>query len=356
MTWQRSHNDNNSNQKEYWDDCESPSYLRLSQNVQVLDQIHFKLPDGQEIRIVSSATSMFATSKLQTELFYMNITDSWIDSSLWSRVRDTSLDPWGDWVYQNSDWRVYGSSPDPWDAPDHLRQSPWPPQDTQLRQWTLKTCNHVTGEPDGSVDYDNATSDEDVYRTSADIPLETASFAVQGTWQGLFWEGSPSRSEIAHDMINPEILKMRIEQLQDGFGESFWRFWVGYGDGQPRGVSGVIVDLVTYWDRWASAEYTMEFDLFEDGTITLIYNGTGVSWPVTGEEDPTVYYDSELGFQRPGVIVLPSTPYGVLSPTGLIEFQTIIANATQEFLDEGWLEDNIGLNYVMSLVRKPIEE
>jgi len=280
------------------------------------------------------------TSGLETKVIYKNISDSWIDVSLWHIGN-----------FQR-DWRVYGQSPDPWDAPQWIQDSysEWPPED-EINPWTIQVCEHLTSTPCGEVDYENATSDEDIQRTSADIPLETCEFAVQGPWSGLIYEQGYEKNEPVCDVVNLEIHKIRIERVEIGFDESVWRFWVGYGNGKPS-FSGTIVDLFDYWNAWDTAEHTIKFDVEDDGTITILEEGTGVTWPTTGLEDPTVYYDTELDIQKSGVILLPASPYEIFSPLGVIEFQTILDAQIKVFTDQGWDEDNISFSYIMPLVRK----
>jgi hypothetical protein len=343
--WQRSHNIGSPNDPDFWDNCESDDYLLAYSQISPANVFNFILPNSQQVIIQISPTGVYSITAQDNDIQYLNMSDSWVDSSLWQRVRDTSESPWSNWSFED-EWRVYGTyGADPWDAPPHIqsRYHTWPPEDDDDIKYKLETCEHFEGHEAGTVNYDNVNEWDDNYRSSDAGLKEVASLASKGPWSQLYYQ-TENYVEFVHDIVDPEFKQIRIEKVDD-----YWRIYMGFGDGAAVNLTSDFIKLITEKDAWDSRLWAYVIDIFADGTITVVDFGTGVSWPEFDTE--FVLYDTELEINR-GLKIQPSSIGEVLSTEGQVEYEIIADAQKDQFRDQGWHDSNIYLTYITPMVPK----
>ena len=323
----------------FWDDCRSFAYAANEQYISPVQIMHYILNDRKEIRILTGLTSICATTPVESKIHYFNISDSWVDVSLWSKI------PSGDWRWEREDWRVYGTNPDPWDAPDLIKNKhiSWPPSGENT-EWKIEVCEHLSSHTAGGANYPNVINENDIYSTS--IPIETAIAAVKGAWSGLRWQ-TDSHNEFIHKIVSPQISRIRIEKIS-----GYHRIYIQFSNGTPVGWEGNdFVDLITNYGEWVTNPYIYIFDVLDNQTIMDFDYGQNISIPNFNDE--SVLYDSYFSTNR-GVKIMPIQPYTVLNETGIAQFETIINEQKQYFRDRGWKEDYIENRTSVPLVKKLI--
>ncbi len=346
--WQRKHNYLPNNRPSYWDACESNAYFTPYTNQSPINTIYFQLPNGQEVKIVSNARSVAFTSGEESAVHLMNSADSWVDVMMEDRVASGDPLVWGPWQFEN-EWRTYGKSGvDPyegcaWHIKDNYPE--WPPQDTETHEYRIFLCKHYTSNDCGEAYQHNADDVDDIYRTS-DVGLaEKADTPVKGLWSGLQYVGGPELNEPACDVIQMGFTKSRVERFN-----GYHRMWIGFGGGDP-GWGGSAAESLTYWDAWASADYTYVVDIMADRTLVEVDWGTGISWPTHDDED--VLYDSELDIQKTGFMFLPTSPFDIMGPVGTEEIFRITDEHKENFKQYGFTDNYINWSYATPLVKKP---
>ncbi len=349
-TWYRKHTDNAPyNNPSYWDFCKSDRYFTPYYGQTPIGQLHFQLPSSQEVRIFSNVACVAFTSGAESVVHRMNSADSWVDVKLEDRTGSGDPVVWNPWQFEK-EWRVYGKSGvDIWDAPAHYQDdySSWPPQDTSTHEYRTIVCEHYTSNDCGEAYQQNANDVDDIYRTSDVSLIEKAVTPVKGLWSGLaFNTDDHSQNEPACDVIAMEFTKLRIQRIDE-----YYRIWVGFGSGDP-GWTGRTAESITYWDAWASADYSYVVDILSDGTLVEVDWGKNITWPTFVDE--TVIYDSELEIQQSGFLVLPVSPFDLMGPAGITEIFKITDEYKEDFKAYGFTDPYINWSYAAPLVKKPV--
>jgi hypothetical protein len=304
--------------EKFWNNCRADVYLGLPNYVNSFERYHFKLPNGQEIKLQNTIYSFIAMSGKETKYIYYNLSDSWVDVGYYHESWFGS-DEW----FLIDEWRVHGQNPNPYDAPDHIKAK-WtlPPDPLFVPRAKIKVCYHLSPRPYGTPQYDNVSSIEEITRTS--VPQETHITPVKGPWSGHIWTYD-AYNKFIYNALSTSFKKVRIEQYS-----TYYRIYVSFGDGAPIDKTGWFVDKITEQNKWDPRTAGVTFDLLQDGTITIVDSSYSYIFPTETKNE--IIYDTELRiFKMPLNYVIPSNMDSVLSPEGLVEYQRIYDEAAASF-------------------------
>jgi hypothetical protein len=329
---------------DFWNQCRSKAYFATYAQKGSFETFHIKLSTGQEIRLENTMYSVLLTSGKESKKVYHNISDSWIDVALWLHV-DEGLMGEGEHAYET--WRVYGNTPDPWDAPSIIKNhyGNWPPISIlESENYYLKICEHLTSHPHGSIQYDTVESIDDIHTSGS--PIETSIVPFKGTLSGYLYEGPLELNEIAFDIVSTSFKNFRIERY-----DTYFTFYLSYGDGEPS-WSSEFLDYITDQNKWDSKVYGITFNLLLDGSIEIISQISNYEFPF--EENDQIIFDNNLDINRLGTKGFSETNIeNLLSPAGIIEYQRIYDEIIADWVAEGWNIENID-SQICPLVAKQV--
>ena len=279
-----------------------------------LDSRTLKLPDGQICRITSTANSIVCTTAKSINTEYFNLSNSWLDVFL--------KDPLN--LYINT-WRVYGINPDPWDAPNHIKDAygTWPPT-----QYSVDVCSHLTGVVPGQLkNGNNTTGLDDVYRQT--IPDEISSWAIQGPGSGRMY-ATPSHNIFAHNILSTQYKNIRIEKPPSGG----YKIYVAFGEGRIEGFDSAIqIQIADNNGQWNQNPYYITFDLVNNE----ILNYQSLSGYYPDWTDETVLYDSALEIDSIGNrLFINNSFYDALTFEGYSQHLTIFNEQAADFTNQGY--------------------
>lgn len=294
--------------------CLSTNYAATNDGISHLSLMYLRLPDAQIVRLTSGSNSIIVSTGRSSHIEYFNLSDSWIDVGLYS-----PLD------FFEDEWRVYGDNPDPWNAPEHIKSghSEWPPF-----QYSIKTCNHVTGiAPGQQKNGINIINEDDVYRTT--VPTEISTWAVQGPWSGRIYN-ILSNNIYAHDILSLQFKNLRIQKLLFGG----YQIFLSFGEGRIEGFdSNDRIQIADNTDQWNPNPYYITFELINNE----ILNYSSESGNLPDFVDDTIIYDSVLNIDLIGSRLFAGKSLTeTLSPSGQIQYDIILAEQSADFINQGY--------------------
>ncbi len=340
----------NSGRDSFFDDgCKSlKGYFAKHLYIHPLENNNFKLQNNQEIRIHSNIFSLTVTSQKESKTIYHNICDSWIDVGLYQDILRSDPQPSTLDVLMQ-DWRVHGNNPDPWDAPDFIKNSDnwetWPPEDSENFwgeiHYHLKVCEHLTSNAYGSIQENNLNSVDDIFRNSGNTPDEVDIIPIKGSISGKHWKNE-GYDEPAYDTVSLEFIAFRIEKY-----ETFHTFYIQYGKGPVTRLSSAEIDAINNFNMWDSQSYGWTFNLLIDGTIETTKQKSNYIFPT--DINAEIIYDTKLEINKLNSKAFLSADFeNLLSPEGLIEYQRLI----DDELSSQWSSDYTIRTNTYRLVKK----